>query len=46
MQTTFKLLDSFEGLLDREVIASDLERKSLDLVRAFAADLREVCPVP
>lgn len=30
---TFKLLDSFEGLLDRDAIARDLERKHLDLVR-------------
>jgi dynein heavy chain, axonemal len=39
---TFKLLDSFEGLLDREVIAADLEKKNLDLVRTFGADLKEV----
>ncbi len=38
----FKLLDSFEGLLDRGVIAADLERKHLDLVRGYAQDLKEV----
>ena len=29
---TFKLLESFEGLLDREVIATDLEKKNADLL--------------
>ena len=38
----FKLLDSFEGLLDRGVIATDLERKHLDLVRGYGQDLKEV----
>lgn len=38
----FKLLDSFEGLLDRGVIAADLERKHLDLVRDYGQDLKEV----
>lgn len=38
----FKLLDSFEGLLDRGVIAADLERKHLDLVRNYGQDLKEV----
>lgn len=38
----FKLLDSFEGLLDRGVIATDLERKHLDLVRNYGQDLKEV----
>ena len=40
--TTFKLLDSFEGLLDREIIQADLERKHMDLLRAYGADLKEV----
>lgn len=39
---TFKLLDSFEGLLDREVIAADLEKKHTDLLRSYANDLK-VC---
>ena len=38
----FKLLDSFEGLLDRGVIAADLERKHLDLVLGYGQDLKEV----
>jgi hypothetical protein len=42
---TFKLLDSFEGLLDREVIAADLEKKNIDLVRAFGADLKDVADI-
>lgn len=39
---TFKLLDSFEGLLDREAIAASLERKHADLLYAYACDLKEV----
>lgn len=38
--TTFKLLDSFEGLLDREVIAHDLEKKHTDLLASYARDLK------
>ena len=37
---TFKLLDSFEGLLDREVIAADLERKHTDLLASYGSDLK------
>lgn len=37
---TFKLLDSFEGLLDREVIAADLEKKHADLLYAYQSDLK------
>jgi len=37
---TFKLLDSFEGLLDREVIAADLEKKHADLLGSYASDLK------
>ncbi len=40
--STFKLLDSFEGLLDREVIAHDLEKKHTDLLQAYARDLKDV----
>ena len=39
---TFKLLDSFEGLLEREIIQADLEKKHADLLRAYAHDLRDV----
>eukprot|EP00232_Nephroselmis_pyriformis_P019075 CAMPEP_0182900652 /NCGR_PEP_ID=MMETSP0034_2-20130328/28990_1 /TAXON_ID=156128 /ORGANISM="Nephroselmis pyriformis, Strain CCMP717" /LENGTH=4527 /DNA_ID=CAMNT_0025034901 /DNA_START=131 /DNA_END=13711 /DNA_ORIENTATION=+ len=40
--TTFKLLDSFEGLLDREIIAADLEKKHIDLMRNYGDDLKDV----
>jgi len=40
MSITFKLLDSFEGLLDREVIAADLEKKHADLLGSYAKDLK------
>lgn len=40
--TTFKLLDSFEGLLEREIIQADLEKKHMDLLRAYGADVKEV----
>lgn len=39
---TFKLLDSFEGLLDREVIAADLEKKNTDLLNSYWNDLKDV----
>eukprot|EP00201_Polytomella_parva_P017476 CAMPEP_0175071536 /NCGR_PEP_ID=MMETSP0052_2-20121109/19298_1 /TAXON_ID=51329 ORGANISM="Polytomella parva, Strain SAG 63-3" /NCGR_SAMPLE_ID=MMETSP0052_2 /ASSEMBLY_ACC=CAM_ASM_000194 /LENGTH=4543 /DNA_ID=CAMNT_0016338719 /DNA_START=12 /DNA_END=13643 /DNA_ORIENTATION=- len=45
IQTTFKLLDSFEGLLDREVIAVDLEKKHTDLLKTFQKDLKEVSDI-
>ena len=38
----FKLFDSFEGLLEREIIMTDLEKKEVELVREFGADLKEV----
>ena len=37
---TFKLLDSFEGLLEREIIMADLEKKHADLMQAYGADLK------
>eukprot|EP00899_Mesostigma_viride_P009330 jgi/Mesvir1/18399/Mv14277-RA.1 len=40
--TTFKLLESFEGLLEREIIQGDLERKHIDLLRSYGEDLRDV----
>ncbi len=39
---TFKMLDSFEGVIEREIIAADLEKKHVTLLRAFAADIKEV----
>ena len=38
----FKLLEGFEGLLEREAIAKELERKYLELLSAFSIDLRQV----
>ena len=38
----FKLFDSFEGLLEREIIMADLEKKNSDLLRAYANDLKTV----
>ena len=38
----FKLIESFEGLLEREFIQADLERKHLELLKAFGQDLRDV----
>ena len=38
----FKLLDSFEGLLEREIIQTDLEKKNADLLNAYAYDLKQV----
>ena len=38
--STFKLLESFEGLLDRDAISRDLERKHLDLVSGQAGCYR------
>ena len=40
VMTSFKLLDSFENLLDRSVIAADLENKQPDLLEAYAEDIR------
>jgi dynein heavy chain len=40
--TAFKLLDSFEGLLDREIIQTDLEKKQIELMRQYGTDLKEV----
>jgi len=42
LSSTFKLLDSFEGLLEREAIAAELTKKQAELVKAFAADVAEV----
>ena len=42
INATFKLLDSFEGLLERDVIAADIEKKHVDLLHAYNDDLKEV----
>ena len=38
----FKLLDSFEGLLERPIIQDELERKHIALVQAYGQDLKAV----
>jgi dynein heavy chain len=38
----FKLLDSFDELLERPIIADELERKQIALVQAYGADLKRV----
>jgi dynein heavy chain len=40
VMTIFKLLDSFENLLERNVISSDLETKHPDMLDAYAEDIR------
>ncbi len=42
MPAAFKLFESFEGLLDRDAIGSELERKHAELIRSFLFELREV----
>lgn len=42
LAATFKLLESFEGLLERDAIAAELAAKHLTMVNAFADDVREV----
>ena len=36
----FKLFEAFEGLLDREIIMTDLEKKQVELVRSLARTSR------
>ena len=36
----FKLLDSFEGLLERPIIQDELERKHIALIQAYGEDLK------
>ena len=38
----FKLLDSFDGLLDRPIIQDELEKKYVGLVQAYGQDLKSV----
>jgi dynein heavy chain len=38
----FKLLDSFEGLLERPIIQDELEKKYIGLVQAYGQDLKTV----
>jgi len=41
----FKLLDSFDVMLTREVIMQDLEKKHVDLVQSFGNDLKSVLDI-
>jgi dynein heavy chain len=41
----FKLLDSFDVMLQREVIMQDLEKKHVDLVQTFGKDLKVVLEI-
>ena len=38
----FKLLDSFEGLLERPIIADELEKKQMSLIAAYSKDLNSM----
>jgi dynein heavy chain len=38
----FKLLDSFEGLLERPIIADELEKKQMSLISAYSEDLHSM----
>ena len=40
VMTVFKMLDSFENLLERNVISADLENKHPDLLAAYSTDIR------
>jgi hypothetical protein len=42
---SFKLFESFEGLVDRDAISADLERKHAELIRSFVFELQEVSAV-
>jgi hypothetical protein len=42
LSSTFKLLESFEGLLERDAIAAEVAKKHKDMVAAFANDVKEV----
>ena len=41
LQGRFKLLDSFEGLLERPIIQDELEKKHLQLVKSYHEDLKQ-----
>jgi len=42
LSARFKLLDSFEGLLDRPIIKDELDKKQALLMDSYVADLRHV----
>ena len=43
--SAFKLIESFEGLLEREYIQADLERKYIALLKAYSDDVRDCMDV-
>lgn len=45
LTSTFKLLDSFEGLLERQVIAEDMDKKQQQLMRSYQSDIREALEI-
>lgn len=42
LSSTFKLLESFEGLLERNAIAAEVAKKHKSMLDSFAADIAEV----
>ena len=42
LTSSFKLIDAFEGLLERDSLQADLQRKQAELMSQYADDLREV----
>lgn len=46
MAAVFKLLDSFEGVLERPAISAQLESKLVSLLQEFNLDLQEVDAAP
>eukprot|EP00656_Telonema_subtile_P018044 TRINITY_DN1972_c0_g1_i3.p1 TRINITY_DN1972_c0_g1~~TRINITY_DN1972_c0_g1_i3.p1 ORF type:complete len:685 (+),score=227.02 TRINITY_DN1972_c0_g1_i3:219-2273(+) len=42
VDAAFKLLGSFEGLLEREIIQNELERRYIGLLNQYSADLKQV----
>ena len=41
----FKLLEAFDGLLGREIIAEELERKHITLLELYKQDLKTVAQI-
>jgi len=42
VDAAFKLLGSFEGLLEREIIQNELERRYIGLLNQYSSDLKQV----
>eukprot|EP00854_Cymbomonas_tetramitiformis_P010885 gene10885-12880_t len=43
--STFKLMEAFDGLLEREIIQTDLERKHIELMRAYGKEVDTVAAI-